>query len=119
MLKIFDHQGKLPIWHLRGNETNTMPGYSGIPVVIDASLKGFEGIDLEEVFQAQKPDLVMVHGDTSTTFTASLAAFYQQIKIAHVEAGLRTGDIYSPWPEEFNRRVTGLVANYHFAPTEV
>jgi predicted alpha-1,2-mannosidase len=54
MLKIFDHQGKLPIWHLRGNETNTMPGYSGIPVVIDASLKGFEGIDLEEVFRAVK-----------------------------------------------------------------
>jgi UDP-N-acetylglucosamine 2-epimerase (non-hydrolysing) len=74
---------------------------------------------LEEVFQAQKPDLVLVHGDTTTTFTASLAAFYQQIKIGHVEAGLRTGDIYSPWPEEFNRRVTGIVANYHFAPTEV
>jgi UDP-N-acetylglucosamine 2-epimerase (non-hydrolysing) len=74
---------------------------------------------LEEVFQTQKPDLVLVHGDTTTTFTASLAAFYQQIKIGHVEAGLRTGDIYSPWPEEFNRRVTGIVANYHFAPTEV
>ncbi len=74
---------------------------------------------LEEVFQAQKPDLVLVHGDTTTTFTASLAAFYQQIKIGHVEAGLRTGDIYSPWPEEFNRRVTGIVANYHFAPTKV
>ena len=74
---------------------------------------------LEEVFQAQKPDLVLVHGDTTTTFTASLAAFYQQIKIGHVEAGLRTGDIYSPWPEEFNRRVTGIVANYHFAPTQV
>ena len=54
MLKIFDHQGKLPIWHLRGNETNTMPGYSGIPVVIDASMKGFEGIDLEEVYEAVK-----------------------------------------------------------------
>jgi len=74
---------------------------------------------LEDVFQAQKPDLVLVHGDTTTTFTASLAAFYQQIKIGHVEAGLRTGDIYSPWPEEFNRRVTGIVANYHFAPTKV
>ena len=74
-------------------------------------------VGLEEIMQDQKPDLVMVHGDTSTTFTASLAAFYQQIKIAHIEAGLRTGDIYSPWPEEFNRRVTGLVANYHFAPT--
>ncbi len=74
---------------------------------------------LEEVFQTQKPDLVLVHGDTTTTFTASLAAFYQQIKIGHVEAGLRTGNIYSPWPEEFNRRVTGIAANYHFAPTKV
>jgi UDP-N-acetylglucosamine 2-epimerase (non-hydrolysing) len=74
---------------------------------------------LEEGFQVQKPDLVLVHGDTTTTFTASLAAFYQQIKIGHVEAGLRTGDIHSPWPEEFNRRVTGIVANYHFAPTQV
>lgn len=75
-------------------------------------------IGLEEVFQAQKPDIVLVHGDTTTTFTASLAAFYQQIPVGHVEAGLRTHNIYSPWPEEFNRRVTGIVANYHFAPTE-
>ncbi|GAA3912620.1 UDP-N-acetylglucosamine 2-epimerase (non-hydrolyzing) [Litoribacillus peritrichatus] len=73
---------------------------------------------LESVFQEQKPDVVLVHGDTTTTFTASLAAFYQQISVGHVEAGLRTHNMYSPWPEEFNRRVTGLVANYHFAPTE-
>ena len=81
----------------------------------DLTARALQG--LQDVFQQEKPDLVLVHGDTTTTFTASLAAFYQQIKIGHVEAGLRTHDIYSPWPEEFNRRVTGLVANYHFAPT--
>lgn len=73
---------------------------------------------LHKVMQDEKPDLVLVHGDTTTTFTASLAAFYEQIPVGHVEAGLRTHNIYSPWPEEFNRRVTGVVANYHFAPTE-
>ncbi len=82
----------------------------------DLTARALQG--LQDVFQKEKPDLVLVHGDTTTTFTASLAAFYQQIKIGHVEAGLRTHDIYSPWPEEFNRRVTGLVANYHFSPTE-
>ena len=82
----------------------------------DLTARALQG--LQDVFQQEKPDLVLVHGDTTTTFTASLAAFYQQIKIGHVEAGLRTHDIYSPWPEEFNRRVTGLVANYHFSPTE-
>lgn len=65
-----------------------------------------------------KPDVVFVHGDTSTTFAASLAAFYQQISVAHIEAGLRTGDIYSPWPEEANRRLTTQITAYHFAPTE-
>ncbi|MFH0709983.1 MAG: UDP-N-acetylglucosamine 2-epimerase (non-hydrolyzing) [Pseudomonadota bacterium] len=64
-----------------------------------------------------KPDIVFVHGDTTTTFAASLAAFYQQIKIAHIEAGLRTGNIYSPWPEEANRQLTTQIAAYHFAPT--
>ncbi len=63
------------------------------------------------------PDVVFVHGDTTTTFSASLAAFYQQIAVAHVEAGLRTGDLYSPWPEEANRRLTACLAAYHFAPT--
>ena len=61
--------------------------------------------------------MVIVHGDTATTFAASLAAYYQQIKVGHVEAGLRTGNIYSPWPEEANRKLTGVIANYHFAPT--
>lgn len=65
----------------------------------------------------QRPDLVMVHGDTITTSMASLACFYKQIPVAHVEAGLRTGNIYSPWPEEFNRRIVGLIAQLHFAPT--
>jgi len=65
-----------------------------------------------------KPDVVFVHGDTSTTFAAALAAFYQQIKVAHVEAGLRTGDIYSPWPEEANRQLTTQITAYHFAPTQ-
>lgn len=73
---------------------------------------------LQQTMQEIKPDIVLVHGDTTTTFTASLAAFYAQIPVGHVEAGLRTHNIYSPWPEEFNRRVTGIVANYHFAPTQ-
>lgn len=73
---------------------------------------------LQQTMQKIKPDIVLVHGDTTTTFTASLAAFYAQIPVGHVEAGLRTHNIYSPWPEEFNRRVTGIVANYHFAPTQ-
>ena len=64
-----------------------------------------------------KPNIVLVHGDTTTTSAASLASFYQQIEVGHVEAGLRTGDIYSPWPEEANRQITGILANYHFAPT--
>ncbi|EGZ3964289.1 UDP-N-acetylglucosamine 2-epimerase (non-hydrolyzing), partial [Salmonella enterica subsp. enterica serovar Kirkee] len=65
------------------------------------------------------PDLVLVHGDTATTFASSLACFYQKIDVGHVEAGLRTGDIYSPWPEEANRKLTAVLAKYHFAPTIV
>lgn len=72
------------------------------------------GSVLEEV----KPDIVLVHGDTSTTFVTALACFYKQIPVGHVEAGLRTHNIYSPYPEEFNRQAVGLVAQYHFAPTE-
>ena len=74
-------------------------------------------LGLKDVLSDFKPDIVLVHGDTTTTSSASLAAFYQQIKVGHVEAGLRTGDIYSPWPEEANRQITGILANYHFAPT--
>lgn len=73
---------------------------------------------LEQVFTSWRPDLILVHGDTATTFAASLAGYYNQIKVGHVEAGLRTGDIYSPWPEEANRQLTSVLANYHFAPTE-
>lgn len=65
-----------------------------------------------------KPDIVLVHGDTTTTLAASLAAFYAKIKVGHIEAGLRTNDIYSPWPEEGNRQLTGILSNYHFSPTQ-
>lgn len=75
--------------------------------------------ELKPVLQDFKPDLVLVHGDTATTFAASLAAYYEQIEVGHIEAGLRTGDIYSPWPEEANRRLTGVLTKYHFAPTDV
>ncbi|MFZ7241446.1 non-hydrolyzing UDP-N-acetylglucosamine 2-epimerase [Avibacterium avium] len=73
---------------------------------------------LEKVFASWKPDIILVHGDTATTFAASLAAYYHKIKIGHVEAGLRTGNLYSPWPEEANRKLTAALANYHFAPTQ-
>jgi UDP-N-acetylglucosamine 2-epimerase (non-hydrolysing) len=72
---------------------------------------------LKPVLKAFEPDIVLVHGDTATTLAASLAAYYQQIPIAHVEAGLRTNNLYSPWPEEANRRLTGTLAALHFAPT--
>lgn len=69
------------------------------------------------VFDAFRPDLVLVHGDTATTFATTLAAYYRQIPVAHVEAGLRTGNLYAPWPEEANRKLTGALAAFHFAPT--
>jgi len=75
-------------------------------------------IGLEEVFKKEKPDIVLVHGDTTTTFATALAGFYQQVKVGHVEAGLRTYDKYSPYPEEMNRVLTGHIADLHFAPTE-
>jgi len=74
-------------------------------------------LELKSVLQEFKPDVVLVHGDTATTFAASLAAYYEQISVGHVEAGLRTGNIYSPWPEEGNRKLTGALTKYHFAPT--
>lgn len=73
---------------------------------------------LKPVLEEFKPDHVLVHGDTATTLSTTLAAYYQQIKVGHVEAGLRTGNIYSPWPEEGNRKLTGAIADLHFAPTE-
>ena len=72
---------------------------------------------MRDVLQEAKPDCVLVHGDTTTSTSAALAAFYQQIPVGHVEAGLRTHNIYSPWPEEMNRQLTGRIATYHFAPT--
>lgn len=72
---------------------------------------------IRDVLKITKPDIVLVHGDTSTSTAAALAAFYQQIPVGHIEAGLRTHNIYSPWPEEMNRQITGRIATYHFAPT--
>ncbi len=73
---------------------------------------------MEDVFDEFRPDMVLVHGDTTTTLAVTLAAYYQQISVSHVEAGLRTGNLYSPWPEEANRKITGALAKLHFAPTE-
>lgn len=84
--------------------------------LIGITTRGLEGLD--SVMKEAKPDIVLVHGDTSTTFVGSLAAFYNQITVGHVEAGLRTYDKYSPFPEEVNRRLTGVIADMHFAPTE-
>ncbi len=83
----------------------------------DVTCEILKGLNI--LFNHYKPDLILVHGDTASTFSASLAAYYHKIKIGHIEAGLRTGDLYSPWPEEGNRKLTGTLATYHFAPTEV
>ena len=74
-------------------------------------------VGMRDVIKAVQPDVVFVHGDTTTSMASALAAFYQQIPVAHIEAGLRTHDIYSPWPEEMNRQITGRIATYNFAPT--
>lgn len=76
-------------------------------------------VKMREVLDVVKPDLVLVHGDTTTSMAVALAAYYQKIPVAHVEAGLRTHKIYSPWPEEINRQLTGRIAKYHFAPTKL
>lgn len=76
-------------------------------------------IGMRDILKTAKPDIVLVHGDTTTSTATALAAFYQQIPVAHVEAGLRTHNIYSPWPEEMNRQITGRIATYHFSPTEL
>lgn len=75
-------------------------------------------LGMREVFKQWRPDWVLVHGDTTTTLAASLAAYYEKIPVGHVEAGLRTGKIYSPWPEEMNRRIASVISSVHFAPTE-
>lgn len=89
------------------------PGQSLFDVTASILLK------LQPVLEAERPDFLLVHGDTATTFAASLAAYYCRIAVGHVEAGLRTGRIYAPWPEEGNRKLTGAIARYHFAATEV
>lgn len=94
-------------------DLNIMRSGQDLTEVTTRALTGLRGV-LKEFH----PDLVLVHGDTTTTFSAALAAYYERIPVAHVEAGLRTGDIYSPWPEELNRRLTGSIAMLHFAPTE-
>lgn len=90
-----------------------MQAHPKLPQVYARVLDG-----LTEVIEKEKPDLIMVHGDTATTAAGAMAAFFNQIPVAHIEAGLRTGNLYSPWPEEFNRRVAGLITKIHFAPTE-
>lgn len=93
-------------------DLNVMKDGQSLADVTSQILTGLTGV-LEEA----KPDVVLVHGDTNTTMSASLAAFYQRIPVGHVEAGLRTGNLYSPWPEEANRKVTGTLARFHFSPT--
>lgn len=88
------------------------PGQTLFDVTCDVLLK------LRAVLEEERPDVVLVHGDTTTSFAAALACFYLQIPVGHVEAGLRTRDIYSPWPEEFNRQAVDIVSEYYFAPTE-
>lgn len=94
-------------------DLNIMRPGQGLTEITSRILDG-----LKTVFADFTPDVVLVHGDTTTTLAASLAAFYHRIPVGHVEAGLRTGDLYSPWPEEANRTLTGHLASYHFAPTE-
>lgn len=84
--------------------------------LIDVATRGLEGLD--RIMKEAQPDIVLVHGDTATTFIGSLAAFYNKISVGHVEAGLRTWDKYSPYPEEMNRQLTGVIADLHFSPTE-
>lgn len=88
------------------------PGQTLFDITTDVLLK------IKAVLEKERPDIVLVHGDTTTSFAAALAAFYLQIPVGHVEAGLRTRDIYSPWPEEFNRQAVDIVGEYYFAPTE-
>lgn len=94
-------------------DLNLMKPGQGLTEITVGVLNG-----LKSVLEDFRPDLVLVHGDTTTTLGAALAAYYQQIPVGHVEAGLRTGNIYSPWPEEINRRIAGVITKLHFAPTE-
>lgn len=103
----------LEIFHIRPDyDLNIMQPKQTLALITEKALHG-----LDEVLEEAKPDLILVHGDTSTTFAGALAAFYHQIPVGHVEAGLRTFDKYSPFPEEMNRKLTGQIASLHFAPT--
>jgi len=104
------------------NIFNILPDYDLNVMQHDQDLYSLTGSllpKMREVLEMFIPQLVLVHGDTTTSFCAALAAYYKQIPVGHVEAGLRTGNIYSPWPEELNRKLTGTIAKYHFAPTEL
>ena len=104
----------LRIFHLRPDyDLNIMEPRQTLSTITSKCLTG-----VEQVLEEAKPDLVLVHGDTSTTFSAALAAFYQKVKVGHVEAGLRTYDKYSPFPEEMNRTLVGDLADLHFCPTQ-
>jgi UDP-N-acetylglucosamine 2-epimerase (non-hydrolysing) len=105
VLEIFDIQPDFDLDLMKPGQT--------LPGLTSSILLG-----MSSVYDRFKPDVVLVHGDTATTFATALSAYYQQIPVGHVEAGLRTGDIYSPWPEEANRKLTGAITKYHFAPTE-
>lgn len=105
VLSIFDIQPDYDLNIMKDRQT-----------LIDVTTRGLEGLD--DVMKKVKPDIVLVHGDTTTTFIAGLAAFYNQIQVGHVEAGLRTWNKYSPYPEEMNRQLTGVLADLHFAPTD-
>ena len=94
-------------------DLDIMRDAQGLAEITSAILLG-----LRDVFAQVRPELVLVHGDTATTFAASLAAYYDRVPVGHVEAGLRTGNLYSPWPEEANRKLTGALAALHFAPTD-
>jgi UDP-N-acetylglucosamine 2-epimerase (non-hydrolysing) len=106
VLEIFDIQPDFDLDLMKPGQT--------LPGLTSSILLG-----MSSVYERFKPDVVLVHGDTATTFATALSAYYQQIPVGHVEAGLRTGDIYSPWPEEANRKLTGAITKYHFAPTEI
>ncbi|MFS2172020.1 non-hydrolyzing UDP-N-acetylglucosamine 2-epimerase [Priestia megaterium] len=105
VLSIFDVQPDYDLNIMKDRQT-----------LMDVTTRGLEGLD--DVMKKVKPDIVLVHGDTTTTFIAGLAAFYNQIQVGHVEAGLRTWNKYSPYPEEMNRQLTGVLADLHFAPTD-
>lgn len=105
----------LELFEIRPNyDLNIMKSGQTLPEVTSQIL-----LELTPVLKEFRPDVVLVHGDTATTFASSLAAYYEQINVGHVEAGLRTGDIYSPWPEEANRKLTGALTSFHFAPTQI